>query len=329
MTPTLSGVLLQWSYLFQPFSANFVQYRQVVNLTLTATQSDLSTPYVTLPMVFANAETLEFTIPSHSLSVGTYYEFRLGFPFPTYTFYTNTIVAKTFDSRSPFVSGIISSSTNSSISMSWNPPEYSDGVIGYSIQIYYKSVGNGGGHNRHWTSDQLISLSNFSLGVSQPDFVFTCDLSGSCLSAYTIYRIDISVNRQGSQGAAVSAFVSTLQTVVPLVQHDSASIFLFGKTITLKRAHGSQNYGSPTPINATNIYPVYLSSAHGEISNFMLSTSTAQSIDNMTVELTMSEDEFIHLYTTIFDSPTYSAVSMTYGTPAVSVMVSYYCLSAF
>ena len=225
--PLLTGMLLQWSHLFLPYEENFVQYRQVVNLTLSETMNDVTTPYTTLPMVFANGNTQQFLIPRSALSDGTYYEFRLGYPFPTYTFYTNTMIAKTFDVNSPFVNSIESSSLDTIFHMSWGAPEYSKNIIGYNVSIYHKQHGNAGATNPTWGSVGSTLVTSFQLPLTQLSFSYGCtDLTANdCLTAFTTYLVQIAVIRTTGQDQPKNVYVSTQHTIASL--HNSSSIYLY------------------------------------------------------------------------------------------------------
>ena len=294
---------------------------------MTLTQQDTNTPYITLPIVFENAYARAFTVPLSVLAAGAYYEFRLGFPFPTYTSYTDTIVAKTFDSSSPFINSVVTSSTNSSISVSWGAPEYSDGAVGYSVRIYYKVIGNGNGKSRHWDVSQVTLAASLSFGLSQTSFSFGCD-SGSnvdCLSPFTVYRVDISVIRQSGAGSPVSVYVTTAKTVVPVVAKSTAVMFLFGKKITVTLVDTVPNYPANTPISSSILYPFALKSIHGEL-NYQLKNSSMQTTGNHTIVVTMSEAEFTDIVNELFGTLTFSVISMFYGASNTAIPLQHHCL---
>jgi len=120
----------------------------------------------------------------------TYYEFRLGFPFPTYTYYTNSLVAKTYSTNAKYIVSYTLTPTNTSVIANWETPEYTIGLLSIDVQIFTFGVGNG----------RLINHTN--LNISQgvvafyqqlPAFstmtVFGCNDTDSddCLEPYTLY----------------------------------------------------------------------------------------------------------------------------------------------
>ena len=211
--PTLDGVQLEWSQLFQPYALNFVQYRKVMNLTQTAAADDL-TPFTVLPMVFENSAQ-QFVVPQDVLLVGTYYEFRLGFPFPSYTYYTDSVVVMTFDSESPFVNNLVNSTTSTSISLSWEIPEYADGIFSYEVSYYVGDLGNGGVNNPSWNVSALTFLGMMQATLIDSTAVLGCP-SGtgpSCLVPYTTYLVQVTVIRKAGPDAPLTVYIATAPTV--------------------------------------------------------------------------------------------------------------------
>ena len=135
-TVELSGVLLQWDYVQEPYAHNFVQYRLVLNLTATLAYNDTVTPWTTLAVIPQKMSSM--LVPDSVLMSGAYYEFRLGFQSGLHTSVSNTLVAKAFDSNSALVNSIEWSSLDTIFSISWGRPEYSTEIIGYAVSIYYK-----------------------------------------------------------------------------------------------------------------------------------------------------------------------------------------------
>ena len=302
-----------------------MQYRLVSNLTATATGTELSTGFVTLPMIFEDARTLQFLIPKEALIDGMSYEFRLGFPFPTYTFYTNTIVAKTFDASSPFVSHVQTSSTNSSISVSWDAPEYSDGIVGYSVAILFKTLGNGGSKHLSWHNSDLTNLATLDLALTQTSLTYSCS-SGemSCITPYTTFKVEISVIRETGQDTPTSVFVATSRTVIEAEHKDIALYFFYGKTVTLTFVDAVPYFSSDTVITSTFLHPAYLRTAVGEV-HFQFINSTVQSLSSNTMRISMPQDEWAVLYDQTNNNRTFSTATFYYGS-GKSIPVSYYCL---
>jgi len=324
-TPTLTGVQLQWSHLFTPYIHNFVQYRTIVNQTLSQTMTDFSTPYVTLPMVFENSHTLEFLVPRSALVDGTHYEFRLGYPFSEYTFYTNTLIAKTFDSNSPFVSNIVTSSTNSSIKMSWIQPEYSDGLLGYKVDILYLVGGNGQLTNPQWNVSTLTLAYSYRLSLTDLSLVQGCGADGvtGCLIPYTTYLVQISVIRESGVDKPKAIYVSTSQT--PVEKHDTASIFVYGGRINVNFVSTTAWYNTSTAISSTMFWPAYIASQLGDIQVNLTSSLVTSVAGSNNVTLTLSSIEYSSLVSQVIASNAYSKMTLYFGGNR-TLGLSVYCL---
>ena len=319
---------LQWTRLFDPYAQNFVQYRKVVNLTASVSSNDLGTPYTTLSMVFMSGGAKQFTVPSSVLVAGAYYEFRLGFPFPSYTYYTNTLIAKVFDASSPFVNSVAIEAGDVLSTVSWSAPEYSVGLVGYRVALLYKAAGNGYMVNPQWTAaDSLQLVSSSDVPLTQTSIELGCrdvSLSSSCLVAFTTYLVQISVIRQSGVDNAKNAYFSTLHT--QLSTHNSSTLFLHGGKITLHLTVAVPSYNNAS-IASTFLSPLRLHNKRGDLALSSLNQSRVQSVSGMTVEIVLSDSEYSALVTQInAQSFVYSPMTLTYGSAQASVAIQTYCL---
>ncbi len=179
-----------------------MQYRKVANLTATLTQNDFSV-YSTYSVPFVNARTRQLKIPASQLEQGVYYQFRLGYPFATFTYYTNTLVAKTFDETSPFVSELSATSTSGSISVSWKQPEFSEGLFGYTIVLL--QVDQDRRRNTELFRDQV----SFVFGSYELDCLVNAEVP--CLTPFSDYEVLITVLRESGLESQSSLSVRTLE----------------------------------------------------------------------------------------------------------------------
>ncbi len=325
-TSQLDGVSLQWSQLFEPYALNFVQFRLVSNLTLSVTGNDYSTPYTTLPMAFENSLLHQFTVPASALKAGLYYEFRLGYPFADYTYYTNTRLAKTFDSNSPFVNNVVATATDTHATISWGQPEYSDGIVGYGVRVSYKIRGNGDLAKAQWgVYDNLITIMNADVSLTQTSIDVGCVDStvGACLFPYTTYQLSIAVIREGGRDRPKAFYFATEQMMQ--VRVNTSSLYLYGGSITMNFTVPVPNYQSNTPLASTFLSPVMLSNKRGDI-RLSLTTSTVQSVSSNVVKIVFSASEYNAIVSKIMDPAfAYSSMTMTYG-GGISLPVGTYCL---
>ena len=304
-----------------------MQYRELTNLTTTETRQDDGAQFTTIAMVFQNPFTLEFTVLNEFLNPGTSYQFRLGFPFPSYTFYSNTLIAKTFDSNSPLVSYLTTSSTSSSIHASWEVPEYTNGIIGYRARIYVSAYDNGGIENPTFDSSTATIVQSADLSLSETSFTFGCSGNDTknCLHPYTMYYIEIGVVHDGSGDSIKSFYVATQVYVAPIVLRDAAVMFLHGQTITVTLLNPVPAYGTPTGIESTFLYPAMLTSADGAI-NMALSDSSVVSESDLTVKITMTVAEYSLLVSSMYSKSAFSTLFLKYGSSGKKIQLSYYCL---
>ena len=311
--------------MFEPYALNFIQYRAVVNLTLSVSGNDLSTPFTTLPMSFENAITHQFTVPQHALIAGAYYEFRLGYPFESYTYYTNSLFAKTFDASSPFVNNVQTWSIDTMLSVSWGEPEYSDGIIGYKVSIWYQQVGNAGmSHAQQWNTSTLSAVTVFDLSLAQTSFMYGCtDLSASdCLSPFTTYVVGVAVIREGVTDVPEYIYVSTRATA--LASHNSSSLFLHGARIMMHFASEVSLYNSVV-IGSTFLSPVQVVNTVGDL-RVNLTASVVVSMSNTSLQILLSETEYSSMVGVIYGSSfKFSSMMLVFG-GGQSIPLSIYCL---
>ena len=318
---------LQWTKLFEPYAQNFVQYRKVANLTASASENDLATQYTTLSMSFMSGGAKQFMVPSSVLTAGAHYEFRLGFPFPSYTYYTNTLIAKVFDANSPFVNSVGTAASDVLSTVSWGAPEYSVGIVGYRVALLYKAVGNGDVVNPQWTAaDNLRLVSSNDLPLTQTSIALGCTdvSSSSCLAAFTTYLVQISVIRQSGVDRAKNVYFSTLPT--QLSARNSSTMFLYGAKITVQFMVAVPTYNDVS-VASTLLSPLTLHNKRGDLALSSLNQSRVQSISGTAVEIHLSESEYTALVGQLrMPVFVYSAMWLTYGSDQASIALQPYCL---
>ena len=323
----LDGVQLRWLRLFTPYGSNFVQLRPVVNRTQSLTETD-ATPFATLPMVFPNSHALEFKVPIAYLAAGTYYEFRLGFPYSAYTYYTNSLFAKTYDASSPFVSRVQLSSTNASISVSWAAPEYVDGIAGYRLQVLYNGTGNGALASPQWTVSALHVFASIDVPLSSTSHTITCsnDSASACLSSFTTYAVSIAVIRQqGNENPAVF-YVTTAKTVVIAAKRDVALLFIYdgGITVSFASSELAPKYATTVPIANTIFWPATLTNKNNDV-RLSLTSSSVQTLSDGTIKIVFSESESASLKTMVYAKSAFSAMTFNFGDNR-TIAMTYRCL---
>ena len=228
MTAALDGVVLQWTETIEPYGLNFIEYRRVMNATVSASYLDYS-PYLTLPITFDSANTRQFTVPKEWLDDGVHYEFRMAYPFPSHTYHSNSLVVKTFDLSSPYVSSVTWMATHDRIELMWKAPEHSAGLIGYEVRVSYRSVGNGDDLNPSWTASELTVLGEAQVDLTSTSLAIGCNVAGAtpsaCLSVYTIYYVEISAIREGGADAPRHFYIST--TRVDKSSYDHSEVYIY------------------------------------------------------------------------------------------------------
>ena len=317
--PTLSGVQLQWSRLFQPYALNFVQYRKVMNLTLTAAAADDVTPFTVLPMVFEDVR--QFTVPGSQLAAGTYYEFRKGFPFPTYTYYSDSVVVKTFDASSPFVNHVTPIGTNQSLSVYWQQPEYGTGLVGYNVRVLYLGYGNGGLSHAGWNVSQLNVFATYHLALTQTSIFVGCtDGVNGCLAPYTTYLLEFAAVRERGLDAPSYVYTSTKKTAV-VTKVITDFIYVYGGWIVVDLQQSVAQYNG-SALTSTVLWPAYVVSHKGDINVTLSGESTVSSMSGTAVQITLGDAEYSSLVRQI-GSHAYSPLRLVTGTHQSFVLTSY------
>jgi hypothetical protein len=317
----LGGIRLQWTKLYQPYTLNFVQYRSVVNLTLTGPNNDNTAAFKTLPMVFESSFSKEFLIPQFYLGDGVWYEFRLGFVFRDYTAYTNTRTAKTFDASSPFVNSVVLESTNQSISVSWEAPEYATGIVGYKVQISYLIRGIVPGP---WNTSLSILLDASQVPLTQKMVMLGCspiEATSVCLYPSTTYLIEIAVIREGGVKKFSSFYYSTVAT--PMMAMNISRLFFRGRSIKMNFVSAVPRYNN-TPISSTFLHLLRIGNAQNNV-NINLTSSTVLSFSDTSLVVSLSIGEFKELAHQIYLANVFSVMTLYYGSPPNQLHLSQYC----
>jgi hypothetical protein len=272
-------------------------------------------------MVFANLHAMEFLIPQSYLGDGVWYEFRLGFPFSDYTAYTNTRTAKTFDASSPFVNSVVLQSTNQSISVSWEAPEFADGVVGYKVQISSLERGIVPGT---WNTSQFTVLDAKTVSFTQRLVMLGCSLFGAsgCLYPSTTHLIAIAVVRDTGIEKYSPFYYSTVAT--PVTATNSSQLFFRGGSIKLKFVSAVPIYNN-TPIALTFLHPLRIGNVHNNV-NINFTSSTVISASETSLVVSFDGGEFENLAHQIYLSNVFSVMTLYYGSPQNQIHLGHYCL---
>ena len=326
-TVELGGVLLRWDHVQEPYAHNFVQYRPVVNLTASLSYNDTITPWTTLPVI--PQEMSSMLVPANVLVGGAYYEFRLGFQSGLHTSVSNTLVAKTFDASSPFVSNVMTEALDTILTVSWGEPVYNDDIVGYSLSIYYLQPGNAGVSNQQWGASVSTLVTSLMLPLTQRSLTYGCaDLSASdCLTPYTTYLVDIAVIRTTGHDAPRSLFVSTQHPIESL--HNTSSIYLYALTITMNFTVSVPWYGQSTPVNATFLHPLNLHTTRSADLSINLTRSMVTSVSSTSIKIILSlpEYEYITAATIYYPPFLFTPFMLRYGPAQTVEPCSVHCLS--
>jgi hypothetical protein len=322
--PQLDGIKLFWSRTIEPLDLNFVQYRRVKNVTTTVTGTDL-TPFTTLSIGFESTSDHQVLVPSSYLQAGETYEFRFGFPNVDYTYFTNSMLATTLGARSNLVSHVLQLSTATSIELAWDAPEYSDGVTGYQVSLWFQEIGNADVSNPTWDVDQRILFGRQSISSGVHRVFFGCSdeqTVGDCLTPYTHYLAEIAVIRDSVVETPFSLYLATKQLVRDRVEMFSHSgdifvVFLRDQPVV---------YSAITPIEDTIFSNASLTTEYKEF-YLSLRNSTVQSLSPSMFHLRLSDADYhFVLETVVYSGAVYSERVFIYGRDVqVTLPVIGYC----
>ena len=291
-TVELGGVLLQWDRVIQPYAHLIVQYRPVSNLTATLTYNDSATPWSMLDTVALSIPSM--LVPASDLVGGSYFEFRIGYLSGIHTALSNpqTILAMVYTATSLIVTSVVSTSTESSLSLSWHAPAYSDNVIGYDVSIFSSGLGNAAEPTGAWnvSNSQLVASARVALTATL--YAYGCANSTvDCLTAFTTYLVQISVIRTTGQDAPFPLYVAT-QPTIPLLDLQLQSVSVQSTQVTVCASGLTSYFGSiillqllVTPVSTTN--PVIVQLREPALVNFTDFSyfNTSSACNDMTLSL--------------------------------------------
>ena len=328
-TAQLDGVVLQWTRTIEPHGLNFVEYRRVENLTRTISELDYS-PYLTLPMTFESGNTRVFKVPKEWLEEGAHYEFRMAYPFLHYTYLTNSLVVKTFDASSPFVSSVTWMATHERMELTWKAPEHSAGLIGYDVRILYKAKGNGDLLSPLWVPSELTVLGQTQVDLISRVVTIGCRTEGSklsvCLTPFTIYYVELSVIREGGADAPRHFYIPT--TLADKRLSDYAEFSVYSGIVLVHFAHNvSTEYAAGTMIASTILNGSSLVSKQGDFS-LSLNNSVVESVSSSELRISIGQSELSSFVTRVLLSPfTSSGFELVMGTDGTAIPLTDYGLS--
>ena len=325
---SLDGVVLQWTETIEPYGLNFIEYRRVMNATVSASYLDYS-PYLTLPMVFENAHSLVFKVPKEWLAEGAYYEFRMAYPFSSYTYRTNSLVVKTFDASSTYVTSVMWTSTHERIDVAWQAPEYSAGLIGYDVRVSYLFEGNGDLLNPSWVSSELTVLGRTQVDLASTSLTIGCNAAGArliaCLSVFTVYYVEISVIREGGTDEPRHFYIYT--TLLEKSSYDHSEIYIYSGDVfvTFVEPTGWALNGT-VAIGVSPFAGARIESPSGDLV-VELVHSTVTSVAPNKLHILMSHHEFGSMRTQIgSDDYAFTSLSLVYDGGNKSMPLSEFCL---
>ena len=322
-------MLLQWTKTIEPYGLNFIEYRRVTNATVTASYLDDSA-FETLPMVFENAQSLSLQVPKTWLAEGAHYEFRMAYPFSSYTYRTNSLVVKTFDAASSFVSSVTWVATHDRIDLMWEAPEHSEGLVGYEIRVLYEQEGNGDELNPSWTASELTVLGSTQVDLTSTSLVIGCNAAGAklraCLSVYTIYYAEISVIRERGTDEPRHFYMST--THVDKSSYDHSEIYIYSGDVFVQFVMpiGWVSNGT-VEISATPFAGARIESPSRDLV-VELTHSKVTMLSATEMSIVLSHDEYELLLLQIDDVDfVFTSLRLVYAGGNKSMPMSEFCLS--
>ncbi len=310
--PLLGGVLLQWTTLLQPYYRNFIEYRPIANLTAAYAQKD-NLPFMRFPFSFSSFNTRRAELRNNSLLVpGVVYEFRMAYTAPSYVYYTNSQYGRIYGINSTKVRGLKSSSSDSSVFLSWNAPEFVSGLLGYQVRLYIGST-----------------IQTFNMTRTSLMFSYYCN-SGVCLQPETAYNLSVACIRDRGIDSPLMLTVTT-QAIPAGIENQpgspsvtKAEFRLFTEQIVLTFVYPTISYGHDTVVAATFLFPLRLSTLRQGV-NLTLSTSTVVSISATSLVIKLKTPESTQLLDQLRSISVFSPLMLYYG-DGQAIKVTYICL---
>jgi hypothetical protein len=279
-------------------------------------------------MVFENSHARTFEVPKKWLEEGVHYEFRMAYPFSSYTYRTNSLVVKTFDSTSPYVSSVVWSSTHERIYIDWEAPEYSEGLIGYRVNVSYLIEGNGDVLHPHWSTSDLTVVGHADLSLTSTSATIGCHVDSAaitvCLFGYTMYYVEISVIRESGVDAPRTFYVVT--TLLERSAFDHSEIYIYtGDIFVMFVDEAEWMVSGMMAIGDTPFARARIESPSKDLV-VELHNSTVVQTSPREFKIEMSYDEY-HMMLTLIDrfEFTFTSLSLVYGAEQNSMPLLEFC----
>jgi hypothetical protein len=258
----------------------------------------------------------EARLPSHLLLHGRFYEFRLGYRFPSYTYFSNVITIQTLSNSSLLVAKLHASTTNQSALITWAPPEYIADVVGYHVFVSFLASGSAGASTIGDFASIGFSESIFLPLMQNSIFIGCLDntLDGSqCLSPFSSYLIRVAVITSKAPQKPSSLVFTTKATVTPTERFDEASFYALAGLITLTFVAEMPVIADTTPIAASFLNQSVIVSQDGGFRLALLS-ATVRSRSSTVINVHLSLAEMNHTISYIYNaSQSYSPLSLKYS----------------
>jgi hypothetical protein len=155
------------------------------------------------------------------------------------------------------VQGVYASPTHQSISVKWDRPAYTDGLVGYKIAVYFKSRGSKQAIAFNETVSGLTQAQLLSTSSTETELTLGCSFSSESLCLYpeTAYLIQISVLRESYQDIPFNVSIATL--AIPAVEvKERATLYLYAGWMKVQFSTDVAFYANETPVEETIFHPI-------------------------------------------------------------------------
>jgi hypothetical protein len=268
-------------------------------------------------------------IPKTELCDDCFYAVRLVLRGRSRLSYSDSIPVRTLGDSQVNVVVSTYNTTNSSISIAWDTPLHSVGILGYEVRLLVNTTLNSLliDEASAWNVSQLTVVTSSRLPVSQRSLSFGCPaLAQECLVSSTIYVVEITVLRETGLRDVSLKFIATRAASVQFVRKNEAQLYLHGGSLTLTFASAMPIVSVNTSAASTYLYPLLIVDANWDLD---LGDSVVLSSTAFEVVLSLSQATYTEMLHYLQTDPSSLGLKVLFGNGSLEVPLTHSCLSLF
>jgi hypothetical protein len=219
--------------------------------------------------------------------------------------------------------------THDAIRLSWEAPEYTDGLNGFEVTVSYQYEGNGDEFFPSWDVSELIFLGRSQVSSLSSSISIGCTLDGAelsvCLSAYTIYYVEIIGLRENGADEPQIFYISTAK--LEKSSYDHSEVYIYSGDVFVRYLEPIGWFSNSTvAIGASPFAGARIESPSRDLV-VELNDSSVTSVSLNEFRILMSHSEYASINTQISRPEfTFTSMSLVYADGQKSLPLYEFCL---